>query len=226
MKSFKNPAVDLKLKYKKALEVSFIFSLLLLFGLFHALPKFEITPEEPKSVELQIEVQDIPPTEQIKRPPPPARPSVPVPTLSEEVPEDVTIESTELNLELSELPPPPPPEESGVDDQYVFIPYDEAPSPIGGFAAIQSNLKYPEIARKAGIEGQVIIGVLIDDKGNPIKTQILKAAGVKVGFEEAAEAAVMSVKWRPAKQRDRAVKVWVSVPIRFKLDSAKEGVTT
>lgn len=227
MTRVKNPDVDLKLKYRKTLEAGLIFSLLLHFGLFHGVPEFSVTPTGPKSVELQIEVQDIPPTEQIKRPPPPARPSVPIPTLSEEVPEDITIESTELNLELAELPPPPPPpEETGIEDQYVFVPYDEAPYPIGGYPAIQNNLKYPEIARKAGIEGVVVIGILIDEKGNPIKTQILKSAGAKVGFEEAAEAAVLSVKWKPAKQRDRAVKVWVSVPIRFKLDTQKKEIAT
>jgi len=38
-----------------------------------------------------------------------------------------------------------------------------------------------------------------------------------MGFSEAAQKAVMLVKWKPAKQRDRAVKVWVSVPVRFQL---------
>lgn len=215
MRRYKTPEADLKQKYQKTLEVALIFSLLIHFGLFHALPEFGAGFKEIKAKPIEIQVEDIPQTEQFKLPPPPPRPSVPIPTESEDVPEDVTIESTELDL--SELPPPPPLPDRGIEEGYVFIPYDEPPSPIGGMAAIKKNLKYPELARKAGIEGTVIVGVLIDEKGNPIKTQVLKGAGIDIGFEEAAAAAVMSVKWKPAKQRDRAVKVWVSIPIHFAL---------
>jgi protein TonB len=215
MRRYKTLDADLKLKYRKTFEVALILSLLIHLGLFHAVPDIGSGFREIKAKPIEIQVEDIPQTEQVKLPPPPPRPSVPIPTESEDVPEDVTIESTELDL--SELPPPPPPQDKGIDEGYVFIPYDEAPTPIGGMAAIKKNLKFPDLARKAGIEGTVIVGVLIDEKGNPVKTQILKGAGVSIGFEEAAAAAVMSVKWKPAKQRDRAVKVWVSIPIHFAL---------
>ncbi|MCG8604387.1 energy transducer TonB [bacterium] len=217
MKQKKNPAADLKLKYKKTLELAVVTSLALHVGLFLSKPAFDVTPKEVRAQDFKIEVADIPLTEQRKLPPPPARPAVPVPTESEEIPEDFTIESTELDLNLTELPPPPPPDESGIDDEYIFVPYDEAPQPIGGFAAILKNLKYPELAVKAGIEARVMIGVLIDEKGNSIKTQVLKSSGSPIPFDDAAAEAVMKVKWKPAKQRDRTVKVWVSVPIVFKL---------
>ncbi|MFQ6112465.1 MAG: energy transducer TonB, partial [bacterium] len=125
-------------------------------------------------------------------------------------------ESTELDL--TEIPPPPtPPMDEGIEGGYVFIPYDEPPVPIGGYAAIKRNLVYPDLARKAGVEGTVIVGVLIDERGNTIKTQVLKPSGLNIGFEKAAQEALINVKWKPAKQRDRAVKVWVSIPIRFSL---------
>ncbi len=215
----KHPDADLKLQYRKTLEISTIVALFLMFLVFHALPEFKVAPRVNEAKALQIKIEDIPPTEQIKRPPPPPRPTVPIPTESEEVPEDVTIESTELDL--SEIPPPPePPAEQDLYENYVFIPYDEPPAPLGGMAAIQRNLKYPDIARKAGLEAKVVIGVLVDEKGNPVKTQVLVDAGFRAGFEEAAAKAVMSVKWKPAKQRDKPVKVWVAVPIRFSLKDA------
>jgi len=62
-----------------------------------------------------------------------------------------------------------------------------------------------------------VVGVLIDKSGNPVKTQILKSSGSDLGFEAAASKAVMAVKWRPAKQRDIPVKVWISIPVRFSL---------
>lgn len=212
----------LKRNYRKIFEVALAASLFLHLILFQGLRAVEMRETIPEAKAIKIEVQDIPVTQQFHRPPPPPRPSVPIPTESEEVPMDVTIESTELDL--SELPAPPPPPESmteGIEAGYVFVPYDEAPQLIGGMEAIRRNLIYPDLARKAGVEGVVVIGVLIDEKGNPVKTQILKASGANVGFEEAAARAVMKTKWIPAKQRDRVVKVWVSIPIRFRLREAQ-----
>ncbi|HDL79000.1 MAG TPA: energy transducer TonB, partial [Bacteroidetes bacterium] len=97
--------------------------------------------------------------------------------------------------------------------------YDQAPEPIGGFIAIQKNLKYPEIARKAGVEGTVIIQVLIDEKGRVIKTKVLKSLGNN-GCDQAAIAAIVKTRWKPAMQRDKPVKVWVSIPVIFKLKSS------
>ena len=53
-----------------------------------------------------IELEQIPETRQERRPPPPPRPVVPIPTDSEDIPDDVTIETTELDL-FDDLPPPP-----------------------------------------------------------------------------------------------------------------------
>jgi protein TonB len=209
---------ELKRNYRKTFELALVVSLFLHLILFQGLRGVEMQERPPVPKAIQIEVEDIPITQQFHRPPPPPRPSVPIPTESEEVPEDVTIESTELDL--SQLPPPPPPPESMGEDieaGYVFVPYDEAPQLIGGMESIKRNLVYPELARKAGVEGLVVVGVLIDERGRPVKTQILKASGARIGFEEAATAAVMKTRWIPAKQRDRAVKVWVSIPVRFRL---------
>jgi protein TonB len=211
----KRPEANLKLKYRKTFELALVVSLVLTLGVFHLLPDIEVGPSEIKAKALEIKVEDIPQTEQIKKAPPPPRPSIPIPTESEDVPEDVTIESTELDL--TEIPPPPAPRGDDINDGYVFIPYDEPPTPIGGYAVIKKYLVYPELARKAGVEGTVIVGVLVDEKGNTVKTQVLKSSGVNIGFEKAAREALLPVKWKPAKQRDRAVKVWVSIPIRFSL---------
>jgi protein TonB len=223
MSNRKRPEADLRLQYRKTFELALAISLFIMLLAFHALPNFEAAPRDVKAEIVQIKIEDIPPTEQLKQAPPPGRPSVPIPTESEDVPEDVTIETTDLNL--SEIPPPPPPPVTDEYENYVFIPYDEPPVPIGGYEAIRKNLKYPEIARKAGVQGLVVVGVLIDENGNSVKTQVLKESGMKVGFEEAAQAAVMMMKWKPAKQRDKAVKVWVSIPVRFSLTEAKTGST-
>jgi protein TonB len=213
--SNKNPQVDLKGKYRRTLELGFVLSLLITLAVFFGFRGIELEPAAVEAAHIEIHVEDIPPTEQFKRPPPPPEPSVPVPTENENVPEDATIASTELDL--SELPEPPAPPTEGIEAGYTFVPYDEAPQLIGGVQSISRNLVYPELARKAGVEAVVVVGVLIDAHGNPIKTQILKSSNSSIGFDEAAEAALMRTQWVPAKQRDHAVAVWVSVPIRFHL---------
>lgn len=218
MLTSQKPTSFLKRDYRKRMEGSTALSLFLILLFFQASHSLDWQATPPASkVDLKLEVAEIPPTEQIKRPPPPPRPAIAIPSEQEDIPEDETIPETELDL--SELPPPPPPPKAGdsVDEAFVFVPYDEAPEMIGGTEALNKNLRYPEIARKAGVEGYVIVGALIDVKGNVVKTTVLKSSALNVGFEEAAQAALMKTKWKPAKQRDRAVKVWISITVRFKL---------
>jgi protein TonB len=212
----KNPKFDLRFKYKKTLELSTVVGLAFLVLIFQAFKRFDSNVQQQKQLDIKISVQEIPQTEQIKRPPSPTRPAVPVESEDSEVPEDATIETTDIDL--SELPPPPPPPtEDEIDDTAsIFVAYDEPPEPIGGFAAIQEKLVYPEIARKAGVEGRVYVQVIIDEKGNVVKATVTKSLGNN-GCDEAAVLAIKSVKWRPAKQRDKPVKVSVGIPVVFKL---------
>ncbi|MEC9456729.1 MAG: energy transducer TonB [Candidatus Neomarinimicrobiota bacterium] len=75
---------------------------------------------------------------------------------------------------------------------------------------------YPEIAQEAGIEGVVIVQAFIDKKGRVKETLILKGVP-NTGLDEAAMEAIRKTRFRPAKQRERAVGVWISIPVNFKL---------
>jgi periplasmic protein TonB len=210
----KKPEASLRLRYKKSIEAGLAISLGVLLIMFQASKRADRDVEVQKELDFKIEVDEIPQTEQMKRPPAPSRPSIPIESEDEDIPEDATIDATEINLD--ELPPPPPPPDEAEGDTPIFVAYDEAPQPLGGFTAIQKNLVYPEIARKAGVEGRVYVNVLIDERGNVIDTQILKSLGNN-GCDEAAIVAIRAVKWKPAKQRDKPVKVWVGIPVVFKL---------
>lgn len=214
MAIIKNPKVDLKLKYRKVLEIALIIALLICILFFQAFSRFERKISQKKFEAPKIEVAEVPKTEQEKLPPPPSRPAVPIESESEDIPDDVTIDATEIDFE--ELPPPPPPPPAEDEAATFFVAYDEAPQPIGGFEAIQKKLVYPEIARKAGIEGQVTVYAHINEKGEVVDTKILVPLG-NSGCNEAAVAAIRAVKWKPAKQRDKPVAVWVSIPVKFKL---------
>jgi len=105
-----------------------------------------------------------------------------------------------------EAPPPPP---SG--PKVKFIPYDDPPRAIGGIRPV-----YPEIAQEAGIEGVVVVQAFIDEKGRVKETIILKGIP-NTGLDEAAMEAIRKTRFKPAKQRERPVGVWISIPVNFKL---------
>lgn len=96
-----------------------------------------------------------------------------------------------------------------------FVAVEEMPEPIGGIAAIQSLIEYPEIAKRAGVEGKVYVLAFVDERGNVTSAKILK--GIGAGCDEAAIDAVRKTKFKPGKQRGTPVKVQVSIPIVFKL---------
>jgi len=210
----KNPEHDLRAQYKRVLEMGLVLSLVLHILLLQGYKKIKVKQVK-REVNLEtIQVEEIPQTQQQKSAPAPSRPTVPIASEDEDLPDDATIEDTDWDLDDEAPPPPPPPETS--DDVPLFVPYDEPPTPIGGYPAIQKRLVYPEIAKKAGIEGQVVIRAIVNEEGNVTRTVVVKSLGPN-GCDEAAINAIKSVKWKPAMQRDMPVKVWVSVPVIFKL---------
>jgi len=96
-----------------------------------------------------------------------------------------------------------------------FVAVEEMPEPIGGIQSIQSKIKYPEIAKRAGIEGKVYVLAFIDETGNVANAKIIK--GIGAGCDEAALDAIKQTKFKPGRQKGKPVKVQVSIPIVFKL---------
>ncbi len=211
----KAPQADLRRTQRKATEIAYGLTLLLLIVAVQVARNLGLKSTLVHPVDVRIEVADIPPTQQFRRPPPPPRPAIPVPTEEETGPEDLTIASTERDL--TDVPPPPaPPEE---DELAIFMAYDEPPKIIGGMAALLKHLRYPRLAQAAGVEGMVFIKVLVGPNGEPERAEVLRAKPKNIGFEESALEAVKKVKWVPAKQRHKNIRVWVSIPVQFKLVS-------
>jgi len=209
-----NPKTNLKLRYKKVMQFALALSLLFCIVVFQAFKKFDHSKEAGEIKLDKIVAAEIPPTTQEKLPPPPSRPAVPIESEDENIPDNVTIDDTIIKYDvLLELLPGPVIEQ---EDKYIFWAYDDPPKPIGGFEAIHKNLVYPELARKANIEGTVVVEATINERGEVIETRIVAPLG-NSGCNEAAVAAIKAVRWEPAKQRDKPVKVRISIPIRFRL---------
>ena len=108
--------------------------------------------------------------------------------------------------------PPVAPQNSGEE---VFMIVENMPELIGGLASIQSNIKYPDIAKKAGIEGRVFVQFVVDENGKVQDPLVVR--GIGAGCDEEAVRAVQLAKFKPGTQRGKAVKVKMSIPITFKL---------
>lgn len=202
--NFINP---LKKRYPIVVRITALIGISLVISNFLFFPRFGNSIEFENVEQIIIENIDIPQTQQIENTPPPARPSIPVPSDDEDIADDLTLDELDFD-DFSNLDAPPPPP-SG--PKVVFIPYDDPPTAMSPIRPI-----YPEIAQEAGIEGVVIVQAFIDEKGRVKETIILKGVP-NTGLDEAAMDAIRKTRFRPAKQRERAVGVWISIPVNFRL---------
>jgi len=91
----------------------------------------------------------------------------------------------------------------------MFIPLDVQPTPI---KVVEP--KYPEPARKAGVEGTVSVKALVDEEGKVKRVVVVSGPEV---FHDAAIEAAEHWLFKPATKGDRPVAVWVAIPFVFKL---------
>jgi protein TonB len=118
----------------------------------------------------------------------------------------------------------PAPITEGGDQVSIEISDDLLPD-RGDFVAVEVEPKvinkvqpmYPELARKAGVEGTVFLDILVDKEGKVRKVEVLKASGTNVGFEEAAVEAVKKWTFSPAIQNHEPVAVWMTLPVKFEV---------
>ncbi|MEO1022865.1 MAG: energy transducer TonB, partial [Bacteroidota bacterium] len=160
---------------------------------------------------------DVIQTKQIETPPPPPRPPVPVEVPNDEIIEDEILDlDAELDLDGPlDLPPPPPPSDDEPEEE-VFVVVEQMPELKGGIRGLQKKVVYPEMARRAGIEGRVILQFVVDERGEVVNPRVVRSIGG--GCDEAAlEALKKYGKFKPGMQRGRPVKVQFSLPIVFKL---------
>ena len=212
----KNPKVDLKRKYKRVFETSLIIALAILIIAFKFFPEFEADELQLEGPQELVQVEDVEATKQEAAPPPPPKPPIPIEAPSDEVLEDIEISDTELDIEAEVAAPPPPAEEEEEEEEPVFfVAVEEQPQPIGGLEGIQAKIVYPEIAKRAGVQGRVFVKAFVDKNGNVVKTELLK--GIGAGCDEAAMEAVQNTKFTPGRQRGKPVPVQVSIPIVFRL---------
>jgi protein TonB len=219
MKERKKPDADLRKYYTVFLQLGLLVTLLL----FIALVKLDLTSLGPEVYVMDeqevIEMEEIIRTQHIETPPPPPRPPVPVEVPNDEIIDDIMINlNSELSLDgpLSLPPPPPPPDDDEEEDFFDVV--EQMPELIGGLAGLQAKINYPEMARRAGIEGRVYIQFIVNERGEVENPVVIRGIGGGAD-EEALRALVQHAKFTPGMQRGRPVRVRYSLPIVFRLQN-------
>lgn len=213
----KTDKADLRQRYPLFVEIGMILTLTVLIVAFRLDMSVEDSFDVPLMEQEVVQMEEIQQTQQIEKPPPPPRPPVPV-----EVPNDEVLEDDELDLdvfldldEVAELPPPPPAAVEEEPEPEIFVIVEEPPQLIGGLPGLQKSITYPEIAKKAGVEGRVFVQFVVDENGNV--TDPVVTRGIGAGCDEEAIKGILKAKFTPGRQRGQAVKVKMSLPVTFKL---------
>ncbi len=225
MEEKKSPKANLENKKLMFIQIGMIISLLIAWMAFEhkSYDRREIDPSLlNRTVEVDEEMVEI--TNQEEQKPQPVE--VPKQTTQLEiVQDDVEVEDIEINAdvdqnEVIEEYVPVEVEEEEVQEQEIFQIVEEMPAYPGGDAKLMEyvakNIKYPQIARETGIQGRVFVGFVVEPDGSVSNVKVLR--GIGGGCDEEAMRVVKSMpKWKPGKQRGKAVRVSYMLPVNFKL---------
>lgn len=165
-------------------------------------------------------------TEQIKEtpPPPPQQTTTIVEIVADnikvedfnvdaEADEDTQVEEVEYSIEDTK--------EEEVVEAEIFQVVEQLPEFPGGdealFKYLSDNLEYPARAREAGIEGRVMVGFVVEPDGRISNVKVVRSKAAALD-EEAIRVVKAMPKWKPGKQRGKAVRVQYQIPITFTLN--------
>ncbi len=215
----KSPKADLKAQYPKVFSISIAISLVLNIAVAVAFPTLQFWAPTLRTNRVIILMEDIPETRQIKRPPLP-RPAVPIEVENKDVPEDVTIGSTELGLGqiAIHLSPPPsvaltaaPLEEEAREEIYNIRFVEKKPELLK-----QVKPEYPRAAREAGLEGVVLVEFTVGRDGRVQDAVVMEGHEL---FRKPSLEALSGFRFNPGRQNERIVEVRMFIFLRFQLNS-------
>jgi protein TonB len=216
----KTPEADLNKKR------NLLFMIGLVTALSFVLVAFEWSVFEKGTMDLgQLDVvldeeEMIPVTMQTPPPPPPPPQTTIIEIVKddEELEEELDMKDTEIDenteIEIVDIA------DEVIDEPEIFTIVEDMPEFPGGEGELKkylgNNIKYPPMAKEAGITGRVFVSFIVLEDGSISDVKILR--GIGGGCDEEALRVVKSMpKWKPGKQRGKSVRVQYSLPIHFQL---------
>jgi TonB family protein len=103
-----------------------------------------------------------------------------------------------------------------IEDDF-FVVVEQMPQLVGGLQKLQSQVKYPQEAKRMGIEGRVTVQFIVNEKGEATNPRVIR--GIGGGCDEEALRIVKTARFKPGMQRGVPVRVQYSLPIVFRLGS-------
>ena len=210
-------------------EIGMVIALLIVWG------AFSYTSREKKVATLEadqtvVEVEDMVPITEETPPPPEAAPKIPILSDQIDIVDDnikvddsmfQNIEDSNEGFEIMDYIESAPEEETIEEEAIPFQLVEEKPSSNGGDANefskwVNSRLVYPEIAKENGVQGRVTLQFTVNADGTVSNVKVLRGVDSSLD-KEAVRVVSSSPKWKPGKQRDRAVKVTYTFPVIFQL---------
>lgn len=225
MEEKKSPKANLENKKLMFTQIGLIISLLLAWMVFEfkSYDKREIDTSL-LSREIAVDEEMVEITKQDEPKPQPME--MPKQTTQLEiVQDDVEVEDININAEIEqnevvEEYVAPEIEEEEVVEQEIFQIVEEMPAFPGGeqklMEYVGKNIKYPQIARESGIQGRVFVGFVVEPDGSVSNVRLLR--GIGGGCDEEAMRVIKNMpRWKPGKQRGKAVRVSYQIPVMFRL---------
>lgn len=212
----RKPEVNLRNYYTILLETGLILALLILT----ALVKIELAPSETETIYISeqeiVEMEEIIQTQQEEKIPAPPRPPVPVAVPNDEIFEEIDIMiDAELDFgAMLDIPPPPQAqqEEAAVEDDFYII-VEQMPELIGGLESLHREIRYPDRALRANIQGRVYVQFVVNERGEVENPRVMR--GIGGGCDEEAVRVIKMAKFVPGMQRGRPVRVQYNLPVIF-----------
>lgn len=216
----KNPEADLEKKKGFFFQIGLVLVLALILISFEW-KVYDVKVSELGKLKVEQEEEElIPITRQELTPPPPPPPKptqIEIVKDEEVIKEEVVIstESTEeTEVKIVEQV------EEVVEEPQIFTIVEEMPGFPGGeaelFKYLAGNIKYPAMAKDAGISGIVYVTFVVMETGKINDVKVLR--GIGGGCDEEAIRVVKNMpSWKPGKQRGKPVRVQFNLPIRFTL---------
>ncbi len=200
-----------------AVAAAIVVHLVLLLITFPKLTSGPVKPAEKPKIYVVQQVrfkppppkqqQEIPKPKAMKVPIPDPTPDEPEPIrLPDEIQPEVDLPQTDVVFDIPEGPPPSP--------------EPEGPIQVGGdvVAPVKTNApqpQYTEIARKARVQGVVIVQAIIDKQGTVTNVKVLK--GLPMGLSQAAVDAIKQWRFKPATLNGKPVAVYYNLTVNFRL---------